>query len=291
MKLLLPLVFVTIFSACSPSDKKEESSATTILPAATPGNDAGKYTKIWEDNFNGPDIDTSNWIVASLRHPDGARVPGAAGDHLLNAEYAGYITGEDSYIENEALVLRNQKRKFEGSNPEGTYNYTSGWVMSMHKIHFNKGYIEIRAKFPSGDKVWPAWWLIAEDLVWAPEWDMFEYFGYKKDIGYDQMGTHLASGEWPGIDWNSHWISGYDKQFDCEAWHVYGFEWTDSTATWFIDSVRVHHLKATEVPKSQWPDEEMYIVLNNGVRSESPDEKTTWPNYFVIDYVALYKRE
>ena len=44
----------------------------------------------------------------------------------------------------------------------------------------NKGYIEIKAKFPSGDKVWPALWLISEDLVWGPEWDMWEYFGEKQ---------------------------------------------------------------------------------------------------------------
>ena len=79
-------------------------------------------------------------------------MPGAAGDHLLNNKYAGYITEEDTYIEDGTLVLRNQKRPYEGESPQGQFEYTSGWVMSMHRVHLNKGYLEVQAQFPSGDK-------------------------------------------------------------------------------------------------------------------------------------------
>ena len=79
-------------------------------------------------------------------------VPGAAGDHLLGWQYDGYITEEDTFVEDGALVLRNQKRSYEGQSPQGQFDYTSGWVMSMHRVHFNKGYMEVRAQFPSGDK-------------------------------------------------------------------------------------------------------------------------------------------
>ena len=56
----------------------------------------------------------------------------------------------------------------------------------MHRL--NKGYVEIKTKFP-WDKVWPALWLISEDLVWGPEWDMWEYFGEKNNVGTDIMGS------------------------------------------------------------------------------------------------------
>ena len=89
----------------------------------------------------------------SLRDPDtGDLVPGAKGDHLLNWKYAGYITEEDTFVKDGSLVLRNQRRSYEGQSPQGQFDYTSGWVMSMHRVHFNKGYMEVRAQFPSGDK-------------------------------------------------------------------------------------------------------------------------------------------
>ena len=82
-------------------------------------------------------------------------MPGAIGDHIPGdaATFAGYVTQEDTYVENGSLVLRGQKRPFTGQSPPGNYDYTTGMVMSIHRVHFNIGYVEIRAQLPSGDKV------------------------------------------------------------------------------------------------------------------------------------------
>ena len=291
---VLAFCFITA-TGCGPGQPRQ-SATESKTEEERPGASASAfyaprgYSKVWEDHFDVAAIDTNRWSVGTLRGPAGDLVPGAAGDHLLNEEYAGYVTADDSYIDNGALVLRNQKRPYAGTSPQGDFKYTSGWVMTMHKVSINKGYFEIRAQFPSGDKVWPAIWLIAEDLVWGPEWDIFEYFGYRKDVGYDNMGTHLATGEWPSVDWKSHWIEQYDAVFDCQAWHIYGFEWTATQAIWHIDGKEVHRLNSSDVPEGRWPDEKMYIVLNNGVRTTSPDITTTWPNYLVIDYIELYQK-
>lgn len=252
--------------------------------------DYSGYSLVWEDRIDGTTINTNNWVVGTLRDPvSGDLIPGAVGDHLLGPGYDAYITPEDSYVQNGSLVLRNQKRTYQGSSPAGTYRYTTGWVESMHRVYLNKGYVEVRAKFPSGDKVWPAIWLISEDLVWGPEWDLWEYFGYRSDIGYDNMGLHLATGTYPNIKWYSKWIKPYDGNYDCETWHVYGFEWTDTYAKWFLDGVQVHSLLASSV--TNWPNEDMYIVLNNETKTESPDAATTWPNTLEIDYIQVYTKK
>ena len=164
------------------------------------------YAYVWGDRFGGNELDATKWFVG-MRDPDtGDLVPGANGDYLLNDKYSGYVTEEDSYVEDGLLILQNQKRSYTGTSPSGNYQYTSGWVSSMHRGHLNKGYIEVRAKFPAGDKVWPAILLVSEDLVWGPEWDLWEYFGYREDVGYDNMGMHLMTGYeqegnlWPNQD-------------------------------------------------------------------------------------------
>ena len=247
------------------------------------------YTKIWEDHFDEATMNSANWTSGTLRDLEsGDIVPGADGDHLLKDKYSGYMTEEDSYIEDKALVLRNQKRSYKGTSPAGDYEYTSGWVMSMHKVHFNKGYVEMRAQFPTGDKVWPALWLIAEDLVWGPEWDMFEYFG-KNVEGDDVMGMHLFVGEYNSRWWNTDFIHDFDKNYDCEAWHIYGFEWTEEKAVWTIDGEVKRELLSNIYPK-KWPNEEMYIVFNNEVQTYATDKTTQWPNYLKIDYVEIYQK-
>lgn len=247
------------------------------------------YTKIWEDTFSGTSLDPANWSLGCRDDVSGDIIPGAAGTYLLNTGYAGYTTAEDVIVGAGSLTLQNQKRSYTGTDPAGSFDYTSGWINSMHKVHFNKGYLEMRAKLPSGDKVWPAYWMIAEDLTWGPEWDVWEYFGYRPDHGYDVMGMNLAYGTYPSISWLTDWIFNYDSIYDCEAWHTYGWEWTANYAKWWIDGVEVSYMENTI--GNSWPDEEMYIVLNNGVRTDSPDATTTWPNVAVIDYIEIYQTQ
>ncbi len=247
---------------------------------------AANFRLTWQDDFN--NFDPKNWTVGLQDPTSGDLVPGAHGRFLLNNNYDAYFTAEDVYTEDGTLVLRNQKRNYRGSQPEGNFAYTSGWVMSMHKVFFTEAYIEVRAKFPRGDKVWPAIWLIPEDLTWCPEWDLFEYFGHRGDTGYDLMGMHLCYSSAPNQQWADYFIQEYDRKFNCEAWHTYGFLWTKDYAAWYIDGKQVRYLPATGI--ADWPAKDMYIVLNNGTRSEAPDNDTSWPNYLKIDYIRLFTK-
>lgn len=291
--LLISLLF-TLYSCGGEDIVKNSDDPEEIIDDTLERFVPDGYTKTWEDHFDGTEINTAHWTVGSLRDPEtGDIVPGADGDHLLKTKYSGYVTKEDSYLEDGALVLRNQKRSFTGTSPAGNYSYTSGWAMSMHKVYFNKGYIEMRAQFPSGDKVWPALWLIAEDLVWGPEWDMFEYFG-KNTVGEDVMGMHLLVDEWPNQKWDTGYIYNFDATYDCEAWHVYGFEWTEEKAVWSVDGeIKRELLKSNLSPNraNLWPNEDMYIVFNNEVQTNATDRTTQWPNYLKIDYVEIYKKD
>ena len=141
-------------------------------------------------------------------------------------------------------------------------------------------------------------WLIAEDLIWGPEWDMWEYYGYREDIDppYDNMGLHLLFGEYPNQKWSSNWLNRFCDIYICEAWHTYGFEWTETEARWFLDGEMLYELSLESLGDNGesigdlWPNEEMYIYLNNGAFVASPDETTIWPNYLKVDYIQLYQK-
>lgn len=167
------------------------------------------------------------------------------------------------------------------------------FLILLCRMSINKGYVEFRAKFPRGDRVWPAVWMIADDLVWGPEWDIFEYFG-SRDVGKDIMGNHLATGTYVSDDddllWDDNWLFNYDAEYTCEDWHTYGFVWTDTRAVFLIDEEVVTVIKREE--SHGWPEEKMYFVLNNGVKTSSPrgfSENTEWPNYLIIDYFKVYE--
>ena len=60
-----------------------------------------------------------------------------------------------------------------------------------------------------------------------------------------------------------------------------------------MDGELVHELSADSLGDrvDEWPDEEMYVYLNNGAFASSPDETTVWPNYVKVDYIRIYQRE
>ena len=282
IRLLILLTCFSLLFSCKPEDPIDnENESNSLVPSG--------YIKIWEDHFDSTQINIDNWVVGSLVDPiSNDTIPGARGAYLLNYKYAGYISENNCYIEDGALVLSNKEEQISGNNPWGQFEFTSGWVHSMHRVFFNKGYVEIKAKFPSGDKVWPALWLISEDLVWGPEWDMWEYFGEKNNVGTDIMGLHLAFDEWPNVQWSSYWLNDFDLLYDCEQWHIYGFEWTEEKAVWTIDGETVRILYSNAI--SSWPNEDMYFVLNNGLRNISTNNNTAYPNFLRIDYIELYQK-
>ena len=55
----------------------------------------------------------------------------------------------------------------------------------------------------------------------------------------------------------------------------------------------MHQLDVSSLGESanKWPNEEMYIILNNGQKSASPDDATVWPNFLKVDFIRLYQRE
>ena len=130
--ILIAITCILFCIKCKPDeDPIEVIEPTTFVPEG--------YSKVWEDQFDSTDINTNNWVVGSLVDPiTSDTIPGARGAHLLNYKYAGYITEENCYIENGALVLRNKEEQVSGNNPWGQFNFTSGWVHSMHRVFLNK---------------------------------------------------------------------------------------------------------------------------------------------------------
>ncbi len=226
------------------------------LEAAPP---SASWPLLWNDEFNGGSIDSSKWSWGSL--PWGGR-------HHTD-DYASYIMPEDSYVQNGSLWLR--CRKATGSE-FGGYPYSEGFVHTDGKKNYTYGYVEIRARFPTGRGVWPAFWTLS--WGWPPEFDIAEYFGSD-----DRMHMGLAYGSsWQDVQWDS--TNLYSGGF--ANWHTYGLEWGPGYAVWYMDGFARKSIYASYVPTVP-----MYVILNSGMRWDA-DSTTPFPNYFEVDYCRLF---
>lgn len=320
----------------------------------------GKWKLQWADEFNGAALNESWWNIGTLAAKNGDLIPGSLhAKYLLNDGYAGYIMADDVLLDNGILSLRNQKRKIVGTDPKGNFDFSSGWIHTLHNVYYTYGYAEAKIRMPLGSKVWPAFWTIGENLVWGAEFDIGEYFGTAWKPGCNQTNGTTIAGEnvflnkhksledccktcknmancaaavwynngscigkpsatatmsadpnaillFPGIEnshaglhtgtggkrWYENWyvlcVDNQDPK-NCNAvnWHTYGLRWGPDGIAFYFDDQVMYSANAADIV--EFPTKDMYFVLNNGVASAPPSDKTPWPNTVDYEYLRLYK--
>jgi beta-glucanase (GH16 family) len=158
------------------------------------------------------------------------------------------------------------------------YAYTSGMITSFHSFSQTYGYFEMKAKLPSGQGLWPAFWLLPTDLSWPPEIDIMEVIGSVPNqlvtsAHYDSGGHQMDS--------KSTNLDGMTTGF-----HTYGVDWQKDKIIWYFDGAKIH-----EVATPGGMDKPMYMLANLAVGGEwpgSPDGTTSFPATLQIDYIRAY---
>ncbi len=159
--------------------------------------------------------------------------------------------------------------------------YTSGTIISYPTFDATYGFFETRAKLPPGQGLWPAFWLLDENLQWPPEIDIFEFIGGQ----YTTLEMHTH-------DSNSTYAFGATSTVPdvSLAFHVYGLDWEPDTITWYFDGVQ--QAQTATAPDLNQP---MYILLNLAVGGAGSwpgptNGSTVFPANMQIDYVRVWQK-
>jgi beta-glucanase (GH16 family) len=131
----------------------------------------------------------------------------------------------------------------------------SGRIRTAERFSFRFGRVEIRAKMPAGDWLWPAIWMLPEDWVYGDwprsgEIDIVEIIG-NRDLklsdcsglsrGCDHMGSTLHWG--PAWDDNKFWLTqGVQTNVRnnyADDFHLYELEWSENGMIWHLDGEEV----------------------------------------------------
>ena len=245
------------------------------------------WNLVWQDEFNGSQLDTNKWNVL-IR------------EHSKHNELQYYVPDE-VYVENGILILRSRIRKF------GSKDYTSGRLDTKGKFAPAYGRFEIRAKLPDGKGLWPAHWLypqnrdwlmekIMEDAVaggkerlipeerpWYSEIDIMEFLGHEPNILYGTL--HYCSFDGTRRSSSGKWSSTIDYTKD---YHIYSMEWEPDSIRWYIDGHLIH------ATTDGIPHKPHYLILNTAIGGSwpgNPDSTTTFPQYHYIDYVRIFQKK
>jgi beta-glucanase (GH16 family) len=167
-----------------------------------------------------------------------------------------------------------------GSNPYGL-PYTSGLITTYKSFAQTYGYFEISAKLPSGQGLWPAFWMLPADDLYTSELDVFEVIGSRPDV--INSSTHGSTGGvWGGLS------QGFLVPDTSTGFHTYGVDWEPMLTTFYMDGAV---LGIASTPASM--NTPMYMLLNLAVGGAGswpgvPDAATGFPATLQIDYVHAY---
>jgi beta-glucanase (GH16 family) len=260
-----------------------------IAAAQTPTPKASRpgWTLTWSDEFNGTDgspVDTSKWVTET------------GGNGWGNRELEYYTArGDNAFQQGGNLVIKAIQEKYAGKDGV-TRDYTSARLKTEEKFSQKYGRFEARIKIPQGQGIWPAFWMLGDDigkLGWPKcgEIDIMENIGKEPSLVHGTIHGPGYSGD-KGI---GSQFSLPDNARFTDDFHIYAVEWEPKAIRFYVDD----HLYATrtpaELPKgTKWAYSHPFFILLNvavgGSWPGNPDATAQYPQTMLVDYVRVYKR-
>jgi|GEM_PF-260154 len=241
---------------------------------------------VWEENFDSDSIDSSVWNF-ELGSPDwnGDGKPDRWGNNELQ-----YYQKDNASVNNSILTIKAVKEEVTDMNTK--FNYTSARLTTKDKYEVKYGRMEIRAKLPIGQGIWPAIWMLGNDIdenTWPAcgEIDIMEYLGHQPSAIHGTIHGPVSAG--PGVGSVYTLESG---QFN-DDFHVFAIEWDADEVEFYVDNQLYHVVNKQEIGDKDWVfDHPYYFILNlavGGTWPGNPDETTTFPQTMQVDYIKVYK--
>ncbi|MFD2657606.1 glycoside hydrolase family 16 protein [Gracilibacillus thailandensis] len=221
------------------------------------------WSLVWQDEFNQKQLDPDLWNIENWA---------AQKNNELQ-----FYTPDNIKVSDGKLQLISKKQRYKGRS------YTSAAIHSKDKFYFQYGKVEMRAKLPSGQGIFPAFWMMPNiDNTWLPEIDIMEMLGHKPNEIW--MVQHWLN-EDQQLKSNADHFVGDDYSQD---YHTFSIEWKPGSITWLIDDKE--RFQSTQ----SIPQEDMYLYLNTAIGGDwpgSPDDTTVFPQVFEVDYIRVYQQK
>ena len=215
------------------------------------------FVLTWSDEFNGTDgsaPDSAKWTYDQ------------GGKGWGNSELECYTNrSQNVQIKGGNLVITAQQESAPFACSDGsTNNYTSARLKTQGLFNQAYGRFEARIKIPAGQGMWPAFWMLGNDITtngWPKcgEIDIMENIGREPTLVHGSL--HGPSSTATTSDENNY------ATFNKADWPANG--------TWVFDHP-------------------FFIIMNvavGGTWPGSPDATTQFPQQMLVDYVRVYTKQ
>ena len=254
---------------------------------ATSNPTAGGYELVWSDEFDaGTTPSPLNWSMET-----GYGNPVGWG----NDEWQNYTSAASNVtIQNGELVISAQCPSGTCGKRDGTI--TSAKLNTKNKFNVKYGKVLARIKVPSGQGMWPAFWMLGGniDVDGWPKSGEIDIMEMHYAIS-DTFTTHAATHWWDdSLAVPAHTFTTSELTFATpvtDGYHIFEVEWDAARILGKIDGVIYYTQPVDPVSMSEFLNE-FYIILNVAVGGSLGGNvmTATWPQNMYVDYVRVYQK-
>ena len=261
--------FSSVTLQSSSSDKVTEPAEVTSSSSSSP--------YLWHDEFD--TIDTTQWTFET----------GASG--WGNNEWQYYTArSENAYVQDGILHIRASKEDYEGAK------YTSARMITKGKFSFTYGTIEARIALPTGNGIWPAFWMLGENID-AVSWpacgeiDIIEAVNDENVVygtnHWQYEGGHAQYGN------STKDYYGTSKVLDITQFHNYKMVWNEKLIAMYVDDFKYQEIAIENAADGlEAFHKPQFFILNVAVAGNWPGfdvDDAQFPNEMLVDYIRVLK--
>ncbi|WP_288132505.1 glycoside hydrolase family 16 protein [Microbulbifer sp.] len=267
------------------------------------------YCLVWSDEFSGDAIDSEKWS-----HEKNCTGGG-------NNEAQCYTdTADNSWVADDMLHIKairedatgpgmiDDDPNYDPNDTSGSGTYTSARLRTKGMGDWKYGRFELRAKLPSGQGSWPAFWMLPTEWKYggwpfSGEIDILEAVNLKVG-GEDHIHGTLHYGD----AWPANKYTGVDYQIPgganpADGFHTYAAEWEEGEIRWYVNGDHYatqtkegwYSAAALDNPNAPF-DQTFHLILNLAVGGDWPAnvndtgiDESAFPQEYQIDYVRVYQ--
>jgi beta-glucanase (GH16 family) len=202
---------------------------------------------------------------------------------------------QNAHLQDGNLVITAIKETFTG--PDGiTRQYTSARLKTAGLFEQKYGRFEARIKITQGQGMWPAFWMLGNNIGTAGwpacgEIDIMENIGKEPSIAHGSM-------HGPGYSGANGLTGGYTLPSGklADDFHIFAIEWEASAVRFYVDGNLYETRTPADLPAGKtWVfDHPFFILLNVAVGGDwpgNPDNTTVFPQTMSVDYVRVYTKK
>ena len=265
----------------SSSEAASSSSETANIASSSSENLSSDSQYLWHDEFDGDGVDTDKWTFEI----------GTGASGWGNNEWEYYTNRkENAYVQDGILHIRANKEDYEGSK------YTSARIITKDKFSFTYGTVEARIALPVGKGIWPAFWLLGQNID-AVSWPACGEIDIIETVNSENIvyGTnHWANGtEYATYGNNTGNYRDQKFELDVTQFHNYKFTWDEKYIRMFVDDFMYHEiLIENNTGDTEEFHKPFFFILNVAVAGNWPGfevDDSQFPNEMLVDYIRVSK--